>query len=64
MQGLDAALLSPQLFAEPCERDELVAPFETFINGPDSYCLLAPAAAPASHFEQWLQAQFATKTIV
>lgn len=58
MQGLGVALLSPRLFAEPCERGELLAPFSTLVEGPDSYWLLAPADAPASHFEQWLQAQF------
>ncbi|HEY8880081.1 MAG TPA: LysR family transcriptional regulator [Roseateles sp.] len=59
VQGLGVALLSPRLFAEPCERGELVAPFKaTVVEGPDSYWLLAPADAPASHFEQWLRAQF------
>jgi LysR family transcriptional regulator, glycine cleavage system transcriptional activator len=58
VQGLGVALLSPQLFADLCERGELVAPFDAVVEGPDSYWLLAPADAPASHFEQWLQAQF------
>ena len=59
VQGLGVALLSPMLFAEPCERGDLVAPFpNTIVQGPDSYWLLAPADAPASHFERWLRAQF------
>lgn len=59
VQGLGVALLSPLLFADLCERGELVAPFaSTVVQGPDSYWLLAPADAPASHFEQWLRACF------
>lgn len=58
VQGLGVALLSPQLFADLCVRGELVAPFSTCVEGPDSYWLLAPADAPASHFEQWLKARF------
>lgn len=57
-QGHGVALLSPRLFAEPCERGELVALFSICIEGPDSYWLLAPADAPASHFERWLRACF------
>jgi len=60
VQGLGVALLSPRMFAEACERGELVAPFDSLVEGPNSYWLLAPADAPASHFETWLQAQFET----
>ena len=58
VQGLGVALLSPVLFADLCERGELLAPFATVVEGPDRYWLLAPAEGPRSHFEQWLQAQF------
>lgn len=60
VQGLGVALLSPLLFGELCERGELLAPFGTVVEGPDSYWLLAPADAPVSHFERWLRAQFET----
>ncbi|MDR7272989.1 LysR family glycine cleavage system transcriptional activator [Pelomonas saccharophila] len=65
VQGLGVALLSPRLFADLCERGELVAPFAGIVvDGPDSYWLLSPLDAPEPHFVQWLKAQFATKTIV
>ncbi len=59
VQGLGVALLSPVLFGDLCERGELLAPFATVVQGPDSYWLLAPAEAPPSHFEQWLATQLA-----
>ena len=57
-QGLGVALLSPVLFADLCERGELIAPFAEVVEGPDSYWLLSPADAPEPHFVRWLRAQF------
>jgi LysR family glycine cleavage system transcriptional activator len=58
VQGLGVALLSSVLFADLCERGELIAPFATVVEGPNSYWLLAPAEGSRSHFEQWLEAEF------
>lgn len=56
VQGLGVALLSPLLFADLCERRELAAPFDTVVEGPDSYWLLWPKDAGEPHFAQWLRA--------
>lgn len=58
VQGLGVALLSPRLFADLCERGELVAPFDTVVEGPDRYWLLTPIDAGEPHFAQWLKAEF------
>jgi LysR family transcriptional regulator, glycine cleavage system transcriptional activator len=58
VQGIGVALLSPLLFGDLCRAGALVAPFETFIEGPASYWLLWPANSPAPHFAEWLGRQF------
>jgi LysR family glycine cleavage system transcriptional activator len=54
-QGLGVALLSPVLFSEMCRRGELVAPFETVVEGPASYWALWPENEQPPHFVQWLR---------
>jgi LysR family glycine cleavage system transcriptional activator len=58
VKGTGVALLSPVLFGELCRQRELVAPFETVVEGPDSYWALWPAGSATPHFVQWLQRQF------
>jgi LysR family glycine cleavage system transcriptional activator len=58
VQGIGVALLSPMLFGELCRSGALVAPFETVVDGPDSYWLLWASGSPAPHFVDWLTGQF------
>jgi LysR family glycine cleavage system transcriptional activator len=58
VQGLGVALLSPVLFGDLCRQGVLVAPFETIVEGPDSYWALWPANTPAPHFVEWLGRHF------
>ncbi len=58
VRGVGVALLSPVLFGELCEQGALIAPFDTVVEGPNSYWALWPADSPASHFVQWLRRQF------
>lgn len=57
VQGIGVALLSPALFGDLCEQGALVAPFETVVEGPDSYWALWPGNMPAPHFVEWLRRQ-------
>jgi LysR family transcriptional regulator, glycine cleavage system transcriptional activator len=59
VQGIGAALLSPTLFADLCERGELVAPFKPRLHGPDGYWLLWKDEGPEPHFVSWLRSQLA-----
>jgi len=59
VQGIGAALLSPVLFADLCERGDLVAPFKMRLLGPASYWLLWKNEGPEPHFVAWLRSQFA-----
>jgi LysR family glycine cleavage system transcriptional activator len=58
VQGVGVALLSPVLFGDLCRQGALTAPFETVIEGPESYWVLWPADSPAPHFVNWLKQQF------
>ncbi len=58
VRGVGVALLSPVLFGELCEQGALIAPFDTVVEGPNSYWALWPADSPAPHFVQWLRRQF------
>ena len=57
-QGMGVALLSPVLFGEMCRHGELIAPFDTVVEGPASYWALWPEKTETPHFVQWLQRQF------
>ncbi len=57
-QGMGVALLSPILFGEMRRQGELVAPFDTVVEGPASYWALWPEKTETPHFVQWLQKQF------
>jgi len=54
-KGLGVALLSPVLFGEMCRQGELIAPFDTVIEGPASYWALWPEKTETPHFVKWLQ---------
>lgn len=57
-RGIGVALLSPVLFGEMCRQGELIAPFDTVVEGPASYWALWPEKAETPHFVKWLQRQF------
>jgi LysR family glycine cleavage system transcriptional activator len=54
-QGIGVALLSPVLFGEMCRRGELIAPFDTTVEGPASYWALWADNEEPPHFVQWLR---------
>jgi LysR family glycine cleavage system transcriptional activator len=58
VKGVGVALLSPVLFDDLCRRGELVAPFDTVVEGPANYWALWPEKSETPHFVQWLQKQF------
>jgi LysR family glycine cleavage system transcriptional activator len=58
VRGVGVALLSPVLFGELCQQGALIAPFDTVVEGPNSYWALWPADSPAPHFVEWLRRQF------
>jgi LysR family transcriptional regulator, glycine cleavage system transcriptional activator len=58
VQGMGAALLSPELFAQFTARGTLVAPFSHAVEGPNSYWLLWTQEAANTHFVGWMKAQF------
>jgi LysR family glycine cleavage system transcriptional activator len=58
VKGIGVALLSPVLFGDLCRQGELIAPFDTVVEGPASYWALWPEQSPAPHFVQWLAQQF------
>jgi LysR family glycine cleavage system transcriptional activator len=57
-KGTGVALLSPVLFGDLCQQGELIAPFDTVVEGPASYWALWPEKTETPHFVQWLQNQF------
>jgi LysR family glycine cleavage system transcriptional activator len=58
MEGIGAALLSPELFAPLIEQGALAAPVSVTIEGPHSYWLLWTKDHAARHFVTWLKSQF------
>jgi LysR family glycine cleavage system transcriptional activator len=58
IEGIGAALLSPQLFSQFTAQGLLVAPFSMTIEGPNSYWLLWTPESANSHFLAWIKSQF------
>ena len=57
-QGIGAALLSPDLFAQYVEQGKLVAPFASTVEGPSSYWLLWTKECADVNFLSWMKSQF------
>jgi LysR family transcriptional regulator, glycine cleavage system transcriptional activator len=58
VQGLGAALLSPDLFADFITRGERVAPFSSKVEGPNCYWMLWTKQCADAHFLSWMKSQF------
>jgi LysR family glycine cleavage system transcriptional activator len=58
VQGIGAALLSPELFAQFIAQGTLVAPFASIVEGPSSYWLLWTKECADAHFLRWMKSQF------
>jgi LysR family transcriptional regulator, glycine cleavage system transcriptional activator len=58
VQGIGAALLSPDLFAQFMAQGKLVAPFASTVEGPSSYWLLWTTECADAHFLVWMKSQF------
>jgi LysR family transcriptional regulator, glycine cleavage system transcriptional activator len=58
VQGLGAALLSPDLFADFITLGELVAPFSSKVEGPNCYWMLWTKQCADAHFLSWMKSQF------
>ena len=58
IQGIGAALLSPDLFAQFIAQGMLVAPFASTLEGPNSYWLLWTKEWADAHFLGWMKSQF------
>jgi LysR family transcriptional regulator, glycine cleavage system transcriptional activator len=54
-KGVGVALLSPFLYADLIAQRALVAPFDTIVEGPASYCALWRDGAPMPHFVRWIR---------
>jgi LysR family transcriptional regulator, glycine cleavage system transcriptional activator len=58
VQGIGAALLSPDLFAQFIAQGALVAPFSSRVQGPNSYWVLWTKQSAEAHFLNWMKSQF------
>jgi LysR family glycine cleavage system transcriptional activator len=58
VQGIGAALLSPELFTQFVAQGALVAPFSSRVEGPSSYWLLWTKQCAGAHFLSWMKSQF------
>jgi LysR family transcriptional regulator, glycine cleavage system transcriptional activator len=59
VEGIGAALLSPQLFSQFTAQGTLIAPFSLSVEGPSSYWLLWTPESANANFLAWMKAQFA-----
>ncbi|HKE48693.1 MAG TPA: LysR substrate-binding domain-containing protein [Rhodanobacteraceae bacterium] len=59
VKGVGVALLSPFLYDDLCAQGVLIAPFDTIVQGPDSYWALWREDAPAPHFVRWIRQELA-----
>lgn len=64
VRGIGAALLPPDLFAEPRAQGKLIAPFPWGVEGPASYWLLWTEATAEPHFVKWMRSQFGIEVTV
>jgi LysR family glycine cleavage system transcriptional activator len=58
VEGIGAALLSPELFAQFTAQGMLLAPFSLAVEGPSSYWLLWTKESADAHFLAWMKSQF------
>src|ERR1700733_4534898 len=58
VQGMGAALLSPDLFTQFVAQGALVAPFSSRVKGPSSYWMLWTKQCAEAHFLCWMKSQF------
>jgi LysR family glycine cleavage system transcriptional activator len=58
-KGVGVALLSPFLYADLVAQHALVAPFDTIVEGPQSYFALWREGAATPHFVRWIQKELA-----
>ena len=58
VQGIGAALLSPELFTQFTAQGALVAPFSSRVEGPSSYWMLWTKQCAEAHFLSWMKSQF------
>jgi LysR family transcriptional regulator, glycine cleavage system transcriptional activator len=58
VQGIGAALLPPDLFSQFIAQGQLVAPFASTVEGPNSYWLLWAKDCADAHFLRWMKSQF------
>jgi LysR family transcriptional regulator, glycine cleavage system transcriptional activator len=61
VKGVGVALLSPFLYDDLRAQGALIAPFETIVQGPDSYWALWREDAPAPHFVRWIRQELAAQ---
>jgi LysR family glycine cleavage system transcriptional activator len=55
VKGIGVALLSPFLYADLIAQHALVAPFDTIVEGPQSYFALWREGAAMPHFVRWMR---------
>src|SRR5580692_11160137 len=58
VQGIGAALLSPDLFAQFVAQGKLLTPFASTVEGPSSYWLLWTKECAHTNFLGWIKSQF------
>jgi LysR family glycine cleavage system transcriptional activator len=58
VQGIGAALLSPDLFTQFIAQGALMAPFSFRVEGPSSYWMLWTKHGAEAHFLGWMKSQF------
>jgi DNA-binding transcriptional LysR family regulator len=58
VQGIGAALLSPELFSQFIAQGKLVAPFASTVEGPSSYWRVWSKDCADAHFLNWIKSQF------
>jgi len=58
IQGIGAALLSPDLFSQFVAQVALVAPFSSNVEGPNGYWMLWTKQCADAHFLGWMKLQF------
>lgn len=58
VQGIGAALLSPDLYSQFIAQGQLLAPFASSVEGPNSYWLLWAKDCADTHFLSWMKSQF------
>ena len=58
VEGVGAALLSPDLFSQFVAQSMLIAPFVPKVEGSSSYWMLWTKQCAEAHFLAWMKSQF------